>query len=80
MPAFDGGMAGLVPEDTAPKNKLNGTKLQCFPLYSALTALGNPTVNLFSLDIEGAEFAVLKTIPWDKVGSHQILFHFYNGF
>ena len=22
---------------------------------------------LFSLDIEGAEFAVLKTIPWDKV-------------
>ena len=30
-------------------------------------AAGNPTVNLLILDIEGAEFAVLKTIPWNKV-------------
>ena len=22
---------------------------------------------IYSLDIEGAEYAVLKTIPWDKV-------------
>ena len=29
--------------------------------------MGNPTVHYFSLDIEGAEFAVLKTIPWNKV-------------
>jgi hypothetical protein len=29
-------------------------------------ALGNPTVDLFSLDIEGAEYPVLQTIPWDK--------------
>ena len=33
-------------------------QLQCFPLYSMLMALGNPTVNLLSLDIEGAEFEV----------------------
>ena len=32
-----------------------------------LKAAGNPTVNLLILDIEGAEFAVLKTIPWNKV-------------
>ena len=31
------------------------------------------TVNYLSLDIEGAEFEVLKTIPWDKVSS-EILF------
>jgi hypothetical protein len=32
-----------------------------------LQFLGNPKVDLFSLDIEGAEFQVLKTLPWDKV-------------
>ena len=30
-------------------------------------ALGNPTVDFHSLDIESAEFQVLRTIPWDKV-------------
>ena len=33
-------------------------KLQCYPLYSLLMAMGNPTVNLLSLDIEGSEFEV----------------------
>ncbi len=42
-------------------------QFQCFPLYSLLLAMGNPTVNLFILDIEGSEYQVLKTIPWDKV-------------
>ena len=59
------------------------SKFQCFPLVSVLMALTNegpesgsrdhsrpirgPRVNLLSLDIEGAEFEVFKTIPWDKV-------------
>ena len=42
-------------------------RVQCFPLYSILLALGNPTVDVFSLDIEGAEIKVLETIPWSKV-------------
>jgi len=29
--------------------------------------MGNPTVDFFSLDVEGAEFPILKTIPWRKV-------------
>ena len=41
-------------------------KLQCFPLYSVLQALGLPTVDYFSLDIEGAEYQVLKTIPFQN--------------
>ena len=44
-------------------------EMQCLPLYSLLLALDNPTVHYFSLDIEGAEFPVLKSIPWDKVRS-----------
>ena len=41
--------------------------LQCLPLYTLLLALDNPTVNWFILDIEGAEFQVLQTIPWELV-------------
>jgi hypothetical protein len=32
-----------------------------------LLALGNPHIDYFSLDIEGAEMVVLETVPWDKV-------------
>ena len=38
--------------------------MQCFPIYSILAALNFPTVDYFSLDIEGAEYEVLKTIPF----------------
>ena len=40
-------------------------------MYSVLQALNNPTVDYMSLDIEGAELPVLKTVPWDKV-THSI--------
>ena len=49
------------------------------PLFSILLALGNPTVHYFSLDLEGAEFAVLKTIPWDKVHIQVIQFNALQG-
>lgn len=42
-------------------------EVQCFPLVSYLAALKVKTVDYFSLDIEGAEFSVLKTIPWEEV-------------
>ena len=42
-------------------------KVQCFPLYSILLAVNQTTVDYFSLDIEGDELAVLKTIPMHKV-------------
>ena len=61
-------MSGLVPEhDKEELSKGLSYNLQCFPTYSLLLALENPTVNYFSLDIEGAEFLVLQSIPWDKV-------------
>ena len=54
---MEGGMTGVVPpgQDTG---KWSVFPIQCFPLYSLLLAVGNPTVNLLSLDIEGAEFEV----------------------
>ena len=39
----------------------------CLPFISILYAIGNPSVDYFSLDIEGVELDVLKSIPWDKV-------------
>jgi len=57
-------MAGI---STEKRDDNLQVEMQCMPLYSILMAMGNPTVNYFSLDIEGAEFAMLETIPWDKV-------------
>ena len=42
-------------------------QVQCFPLESILSALYNPVVNLFVLDVEGFEFAILRAIDWTKV-------------
>ncbi|XP_033762187.1 uncharacterized protein LOC117343795 [Pecten maximus] len=42
-------------------------QVQCLPLYSILLALNQTTVDFFSLDVEGDELNVLKTIPFDKV-------------
>ena len=42
-------------------------QVQCFPLFAVLKALGNPVIDYFSLDIEGAEYMVLQTLPWNKI-------------
>lgn len=57
-----GGMAGIVNEADD-----ESYDMQCFPLYSLIQATGGRTVNYLSLDIEGAEYLVLQTVPWEKV-------------
>ena len=64
---------GFVPDNVKLPYDRRTIEMQCFPLYTVLMALGNPTVDLFSLDIEGAELQVLKTIPWDKVNIRVLL-------
>ena len=49
------------------KSRGSVVSAQCFPLYTILLALDLPTIDLFSLDVEGAEAAILRTIPFDKV-------------
>lgn len=53
-------------EDELKSSKGDKVQVQCFPLYSVLKAMGNPHVDYFSLDVEGAEYPVLKSIPFDK--------------
>ena len=55
----------LPPGWTSSDGKMN--KIQCFPFYSILLAVNRTTVDYFSLDIEGDELAVLKTIPMHKI-------------
>ena len=63
--SFSGQVSGWAKSEVEKKAKV--IKVTCLPLYSILMSVGNPIVDFFSLDIEGAEHLVLKTIPWDKV-------------
>ena len=50
------------------ENKGKGeVPVQCFPVYSMLLAVGQTKVDFFSLDIEGLELEVLRTMPMDKL-------------
>ncbi|CAL4174775.1 unnamed protein product, partial [Meganyctiphanes norvegica] len=42
-------------------------EVECLPLYSLMLALNVSTIDYFSLDVEGDELPILKTIPWDKL-------------
>ena len=49
-----------------PKNEDRKVlRLQCFPLYSILKAVGRVEVDFFTLDIEGSEFAVMESMLED---------------
>ena len=51
-------------------NKLKGdkfTNVLCFPLFGVLKAINVTKVDYFSLDVEGNEMDVLRTIPFDDV-------------
>ena len=37
------------------------------PLMSVMAALGRSRIDYFSLDVEGMELDVLKTIDWEKL-------------
>lgn len=41
--------------------------VQCFPLVSYLLALDVSTVDLLSLDVQGAEKDILRHVPWDSI-------------
>ena len=56
-----------LPKQVQKDNLQGESKALCLSFYSILLAVGNPVVDYPSLDIEGAELPVLKTIPWDKV-------------
>lgn len=53
--------------DNIVNEKSSFVNVQCFPFYTYLLALNITVIDYFSLDVEGSELNVLKTIPFDKV-------------
>ena len=51
--------------------------VQCFPLYSYLRALNRTKVDYFSLDVEGSELDVLRTIPFEKLDIRVCVLFFF---
>lgn len=66
-----------VNSDNFQKKKSNYVDVQCFPLYTYLLALNVTVVDYFSLDVEGSELNVLKTIPFDKIDIKVSSVYFY---
>ena len=51
----------------ALRGEKHHSKVICFPFFSILSAIGNPVIDYFSLDVEGSELPILRSIPWAKV-------------
>ncbi|CAH1788713.1 unnamed protein product [Owenia fusiformis] len=58
---------------------VNIVPIQCFPFYSYLLALKVTHVDYFSLDVEGLELEVLRTIPFHKITIDVISAEFIHG-
>ena len=71
-----GGMSGLVPDHV--EGDENFMNLQCFPLYSLMLAVGNPTINFLSLDIEGAEYLVSNANFIPQIKRYILASRFFN--
>ena len=67
------GAQGMVLGDANAPAGFDGTGVanvalvQCFPLSAVLAALMRNKVDYFSLDVEGRELDILKTIPFDQI-------------
>ena len=70
---FASGMDGAINEGVASSSAKQEdvyqypVKANCFPLNVMLDAIGVSHVDMFSLDVEGHELAVLKTIDWSRI-------------
>ena len=61
-------MTDVGPDNPISKRKMQRQfNIQCFPLYSILLAVNRTSVDFISLDVEGHEFRILKTLPWHKI-------------
>ncbi len=69
-----GGIASL-PEDALVHRQRGKSRdnpdlksiVDCFPLHSVLLAIGNPVIDLFSLDIEGEKFFETYYLEYQKL-------------
>ena len=56
---------------------IKAEEVLCIPLYSILKAISMTHINFFSLDVEGAELAILRTIPFYLVTIDLFMIEYY---
>jgi len=52
------------------QKKRKAAMVPCFPLETLLLAINVTHIDYFSLDVEGVELPILRTIPWKKLDIH----------
>jgi len=63
-----------------PRNKRKPPPtVPCFPLETLLAAVNRSRVDYFSLDIEGFELPVLKSVNWSRVDISVLSVEFLHG-
>ena len=65
--AFNLGKVVKINSEIKELNEDNLANVICFPLFGVLKAINVTKVDYFSLDVEGNEMDVLRTIPFDNV-------------
>ena len=65
--AFNLGKVVKINSEIKELNEDNLANVICFPLFGVLKAINVTKVDYFSLDVEGNEMDVLRTIPFDDV-------------
>ena len=65
--AFNVGKVVKINEKHKQLKRDNLADVICFPLFGVLKAINVTKVDYFSLDVEGNEMDVLRTIPFDDV-------------
>ncbi|XP_026822819.1 uncharacterized protein LOC113560896 [Rhopalosiphum maidis] len=76
--AYDDVVEDLVGLNDIGKKNLPMVNVQCFPFYTYLLALNITVIDYFSLDVEGSELNVLKTIPFDKIDIRTLSVEFFH--
>ncbi len=56
-----------------------GLRVPCFPLESILLALNRTHVDYVSLDVEGLELDIMKTIPFDQIQIDTLSLEYVHG-
>ena len=63
---------GKIKSEVPQNATLYSALVKCYPLHVLLDVLGVRTVHYFSLDVEGLELKILKTLPFGRIPFHVI--------
>lgn len=73
------GHTGRVDLNKNDPSKRKAKIVPCFPLETILLALNRTQIDYLSLDVEGVELEVLKTIPFDRIDIEVMTVEYLHG-